>query len=85
MVSKSDTSLSRPFDISSSDSYLSLYNPSFNPHEINFIGDTLLKIDTKNETLHHELTKDINNNIIALTYEYKHLIFLILVEEKKIQ
>ena len=26
---------------------------------------------TKNETLHHELTKDINNNIIALTYEYK--------------
>ena len=67
---KSDTSLSRPFDISSSDSYLSLYNPSL-IYEINFIGDTLLKIDTKNEILHHELTKDINNNIIALTYEYK--------------
>ena len=45
---KSDTSLSRPFDISSSDSYLSLYNPSL-IYEINFTGDTLLKIDTKNE------------------------------------
>ena len=67
---KSDTSLSRPFDISSSDSYLSLYNPSL-IYKINFIGDTLLKIDTKGEILHHELTNDINNNIIALTYEYK--------------
>ena len=67
---KSDTSLSRPFDISSSDSYLSLYNPSL-IYEINFTGDTLLKIDTKNEILHHELTNDNNNNIIALTYEYK--------------
>ena len=67
---KSDTSLSRPFDISSSDSYLSLYNPSL-IYEINFTGDTLLKIDTENEILHHELTNDNNNNIIALTYEYK--------------
>ena len=67
---KSDTSLSRPFDISSSDSYLSLYNPSL-IYEITFTGDTLLKIDTKNEILHHELTNDNNNNIIALTYEYK--------------
>ena len=67
---KSDTSLSRPFDLSSLDSYLSLYNPSL-IYEINFIGDTLLKINTKDNVLHHELTKDINNNIIALTYEYR--------------
>lgn len=67
---KSDTSLSRPFDISSLNSYLSLYNPSL-IYKITFEGDTLLKINTKDKVLHHELTNDINNNIIALTYEYK--------------
>ena len=67
---KSDTSLSRPFDISSLNSYLSLYNPSL-IYKITFDGDTLLKINTKDKVLHHELTNDINNNIIALTYEYK--------------
>ena len=67
---KSDTSLSRPFDISSLNSYLSLYNPSL-IYKLTFEGDTLLKINTKDKVLHHELTNDINNNIIALTYEYK--------------
>ena len=67
---KSDTSFSRPFDISSFDSYLSLYNPSL-IYEITFDGDTLLKVNTNDKNLHHELTKDVNNNIVALTYEYK--------------
>ena len=67
---KSDTSLSRPFDIYSLNSYLSLYNPSL-IYKITFEGDTSLKIITKDKILHHELTKDVNNNIIALTYEYK--------------
>jgi len=67
---KSDKSLSRPFDIYSLNSYLSLYNPSL-IYKIAFEGDTLLKIITKDKILHHELTKDVNNNIIALTYEYK--------------
>ena len=67
---KSDTLLSRPFDVSSFDSYLSLYNPSL-IYEITFDGDTLLKINVKDKALHHELTKDVNNNIVALSYEYK--------------
>ena len=81
---KSDTSLSRPFDISSSDSYLSLYNPSL-IYEINFIGDTLLKIDTKNEILHHELTKDINNNMTNIINTFYNIDFNIpLLLESKI-
>ncbi len=67
---KSDTSLSRPYDLSTSNTYLSLYSPNL-IYEINFDGDTLFKIDTKDNVLHHELTKDNYNNIVALSYKYK--------------
>ena len=67
---KSDDNLPRFYDFLPPNSYLSSYEPNIF-YKINFYGDTIYKIDTKDKTLHHELTKDKNNNIIGLSYAYK--------------
>lgn len=57
-------------------SYLSLYNNKLNKehlHEITYEGDTLLNLsfgeNGYDRHLHHEIIKDDNNDILALTYE----------------
>ena len=68
---KSDDFIPRHHDMVSSNSYLSSYEPNI-IHEISFDGDTLFEIKTKDDT-HHELTKDNDKNIVALSYTYKEL------------
>ena len=67
---KSDDHLPRFYDFVPPKSYLSSYKSNIF-YEINFYGDTIYKIDTKDKNIHHELTKDKNKNIIGLSYAHK--------------
>ena len=66
-----DSVLSRPFNTINSSSYISLSKANL-IHEISFVGDTILSIDTKENILHHDILK-YENKYIGLTYKYFEL------------
>lgn len=63
-----DSVLSRPFNLASRQSFLSLSEKNIF-HEISFYGDTISTIDTGDNLIHHDLLKK-DSVYVTLTYEY---------------
>ena len=72
--SMSDTTFSRPFNLSSDFSYISLSKKNI-VHELSYNGDTILTLNMVDDEIHHEITTysnlyDSSRVYIGLTYEY---------------
>ena len=65
----SDSDVMRPFKPIDMDGFLVLSDTSV-IEEINYAGDTLLRIDLGRHELHHEITKLAENRYSAITKEY---------------
>lgn len=63
-----DSVLSRPFNLASKQSFLSLSEKNVF-HEISFYGDTISTINTGDNLIHHDLLKK-DSLYVTLTYQY---------------